>query len=125
MDDNEGTRQLEQLKQEVIDTGRRLRQEITFPVSDGPRTYAVVAEPVRDETGRVTGVATAALDITERKQVEERMAAQLDELRRWQSVVVGRETRLLELKREVNELLRRLNQPPRYPSAETKADEPA
>jgi PAS domain S-box-containing protein len=56
-------------------------------------------------------------DITERKQAEARMAEQLDELRRWHDATVGREGRVLELKREVNELLAGDGQQPRYPSA--------
>ena len=44
------------------------------------------------------------------------MAAQLDELRRWQATMLGREARNQELKREVNELCRKLSEPIRYPS---------
>jgi len=43
----------------------------------------------------------------------------LDELRRWHAIILGRETRILEIKREVNELLAGAGKPPRYPSAET------
>ena len=42
---------------------------------------------------------------------------QLDELRRWQQVTLGREGRVLAMKQEVNSLLAELGQPPRYPSA--------
>jgi hypothetical protein len=41
----------------------------------------------------------------------------LEELHRWHNATLGREGRVLELMREVNELLARLGQPPRYPSA--------
>jgi len=57
-------------------------------------------------------------DITERKQAEAQLAEQLDELRRWQKVMVGREMRTIEVMHEVNELLRQAGQPIRYPSAE-------
>lgn len=68
--DNEGTRQLMQMKQQVIDTEKGLRMDIVFPLSDGLRTYDVLAEPLRDAAGAVVGVTTSALDITERKQTE-------------------------------------------------------
>ncbi len=42
---------------------------------------------------------------------------QLDELRRWQKVMLGREGRVLSLKEEINSLLAERGQPPRYPSA--------
>jgi len=57
-------------------------------------------------------------DITERKRVELKLAEQLDELRRWQEVMLGREMRTIEVMHEVNELLAQAGQPPRYPSAE-------
>jgi len=56
-------------------------------------------------------------DVTERKQAEARLNDQLAELRRWHEVTLGRESRVVELKREVNELLARGGQPPRYGSA--------
>ncbi|NCA82355.1 MAG: PAS domain S-box protein [Opitutae bacterium] len=59
------------------------------------------------------------IDITERKEAELQVARQLDELRRWQTVTLGREGRVAELKREANALASRLGQPPPYPSAET------
>jgi PAS domain S-box-containing protein len=66
-------------------------------------------------------------DITERKRAEERITGQLGELRRWQAVMLDREDRLQELKREVNELCRRAGQGERYPSqgAGTKDPEAA
>ena len=59
------------------------------------------------------------LDITELKQAEQDMARQMEELRRWQLVTLGREDRIAELKREVNALAARLGQPPPYSSAVT------
>jgi PAS domain S-box-containing protein len=59
-------------------------------------------------------------DITERKQAESLLSEQLDELQRWHTATLGRETRILDLKREVNEVLGQASQPPRYPSAESQ-----
>ena len=50
----------------------------------------------------------------ERKRTEEKIRNQLRELQRWHEAMLGREGRILELKREVNELLAQLKQPPRY-----------
>ena len=54
--------------------------------------------------------------ITERKRYEEEIRRQLEELRRWHAVTLGREERIGELKREVNDLLAAMGQPPRYHS---------
>jgi PAS domain S-box-containing protein len=60
-------------------------------------------------------------DITERKQVEEALRRQAEELSvrndtltRFNRVAVGRELRMVDLKREVNELCGKLGEPPRH-----------
>jgi len=50
------------------------------------------------------------------------LASQLSELRRWNAATLGREERVLEVKREVNDLLVRLGESPRFPSATDGAD---
>ena len=72
----------------------------------------------------------AVWDITERKAVEDAMRRQVEELRaksdelvRFNRALVDRELRMIELKREVNELCALLGQPRRYPLAFDK--EPA
>ncbi len=68
-------------------------------------------------------------DISARKQADQQIKIQLEELQRWQDVMLGREDRVQEIKREVNELCRRLGETVRYPSqaagpAESKTVEP-
>ncbi len=57
---------------------------------------------------------SAAEDITERKKTELLLHEQLDELQRWQKTMLGRESRIISIKQEVNELLARSGQSPRY-----------
>ncbi len=75
----------------------------------------VSASSFEDQEGRAIHVVLS--DITARKLTEMKVAEQLAELRRWNSVTTGREGRILELKQEVNDLLTQRGQPPRYPSA--------
>jgi PAS domain S-box-containing protein len=72
----------------------------------------------RGAHGEILRMAGTFSDITLRKQNEETLQRQLLELQRWQSVMLGREQRDMELKREVNQLLERLREPPRYDSVE-------
>ena len=68
--------------------------------------------------GEILRMAGAHVDISEGKQHELVIHKQLEELQRWQAVMLGREQRAMELKREINVLLRRVHEPVRYPSAE-------
>lgn len=56
----------------------------------------------------------------ERQEAEAKLQDQLDKLRRWHDVTVGREGRVLDLKREVNELLVKSGKEPRYRDPKTK-----
>jgi hypothetical protein len=47
---------------------------------------------------------------------EAELHGMIDELRRWQQLTLGREGRVLELKREINALLARVGEAPRYGS---------
>lgn len=65
-----------------------------------------------DGTERVLSVAT---DITARKQVEEELRRNNEELHRFNRASIGRELDMIELKRQINGLARELGQPPPYP----------
>jgi PAS domain S-box-containing protein len=61
-------------------------------------------------------------DITQRKVSEEKLSEQLDELRRWHDATLGREKRIIDLKKEINELLVKAGLPPRYNREESMDD---
>jgi PAS domain S-box-containing protein len=84
------------------------------------RWISDAAVQVRDENDRRIGVIGILQDITDRKQTETQLKEQIDELRRWHQVTVGREDRIIALKREVNELLEKAGMPPRYSTAEAE-----
>lgn len=78
----------------------------------GERTVLVTATPLASSLNDLLVV--TFYDITERKKTESLLHEQLDELQRWQQAMVGREGRIISMKQEVNELLARSGQPPRY-----------
>jgi PAS domain S-box-containing protein len=63
---------------------------------------------------RIGGIVIFTEDITARKRANQKNREQLDELLRWQEVMLNREDRVQSLKAEVNELLARQKATPRY-----------
>jgi two-component system sensor histidine kinase/response regulator len=82
-----------------------LLQERFLKLDGSAIDVEVVAIPI--EIDDKPAVQVVARNITERKQAEARLAEQLD---------VGREGRIIELKKEVNELLAKAGRPRRYGS---------
>jgi len=70
--------------------------------------------PLRDRAGGLRGFVIIMRDLTERKRAEESQREQMDELIRFNSAAVGRETRMIELKKEINDLCARLGEAARY-----------
>ena len=82
-----------------------------------------VAEIARDSSGRPVRAFGVMQDVTDQKVAETAIQEQLEELRRWHKAMLGREARVIELKREVNELLAKLERPVKYgDAAETDED---
>lgn len=96
--------------------------EVLIERPDGSRVTVVVnIRPLKNLRGEVTGAINCFYDITERKQAEETLQevhadlrARAEELVRFNRAAVGRETRMIELKKEINELCQRQGEPPRY-----------
>ena len=63
------------------------------------------------EEGSLEG---SIVDITERTQAEEELAQRVEEVERFNRLSVGRELRMIELKRRANELSEQLGQKPPY-----------
>jgi len=89
---------------------------------DGKRVwFQPYPTPLRDDEGRVVGGINMLMDISERKKNEEallhshaELSAHAEELACFNRAAVGREMRMIELKKEVNELCLRLGEAARY-----------
>jgi PAS domain S-box-containing protein len=67
-------------KRRVMDEGVELREQMWFNRPTGRIYLDVCWEPIRDEAGRITGVASATVDLTPIRQVEEALQKAKDEL---------------------------------------------
>ena len=62
---------LTQIKARVLLTGTGLRQEVSRAANGQKHFFDLTVEPVRDALGRITGITGAAMEVTERKRLEE------------------------------------------------------
>jgi|GEM_PF-1554969 len=103
----------------IWDGESRLEQDAMVTTLDGEQRYVRInwsVSPGHEKT--FSSVLCSLIDITEKKRAEEKIRRQLLELRAWQNMILDREDRVQELKREVNEQLQRLGEPIRYFSQE-------
>jgi PAS domain S-box-containing protein len=109
-------RQLLEEEQRILATlrrGERIEHYETTRVTKEGRLVEIslTVSPVRDETGAVIGASKIARDVTERKRAEKLLReahadlqSRIAELARFNAAAVDRESRILALKRQVNEL---------------------
>ncbi|PPD57255.1 PAS domain-containing protein [Dehalogenimonas etheniformans] len=100
--------------QQVFALGSVTDYPLTIRNSNGTLTDVLYnASVYKDISGKVLGVFAAARDITAQRQAEAQVAEQrtkelerLAELERFQRLTVGRELKMIELKKEIEELKR-------------------
>jgi two-component system, chemotaxis family, CheB/CheR fusion protein len=78
------------------------------------RFFILRLMPYRTLDDRIEGVVVTFVDIAERRRAEEELRERNEELERFNRAAVGRELRMVELKKEINALLGRLGEPERY-----------
>lgn len=100
------------------DSSRLYSIEKRYVRKDGSVVWVRVnATFIRDTSGVAVRTVATCEDITEQHEALQRLSAQHDELVRWRDATLGREERVLELKREVNDALALAGRPPRYGSS--------
>jgi len=96
----------------VLDKLITLEQEV---VTVENKFYLMRISPYRTTEDRINGVVITFIDITALKESDRQLHENMNELTRFNQAMVSRETRMIELKKEVNEVAQRLGEQPRYP----------
>jgi two-component system CheB/CheR fusion protein len=96
----------------VLDKLTALEQEVSTTEGE---VFLMRITPYRTTEDRINGVVITFLDISARKEAEQLLQQNMDELTRFNNAMVSRESRMIELKKEVNELCERLGEQSRYP----------
>ena len=105
--------------------GISLSGECIIQKQDGSNLPVFITySPIFDEDGIITGVIGISFDISERKNIEEAMlekieelASSNEELKRINRLTIGREMRMIELKKHCNQLANQLGIKQPYPLA--------
>jgi PAS domain S-box-containing protein len=108
--------------EELRRTGRPVRYEKEYRKKDGSRVpIELLVHLAIDPEGKPLYYYAFVTDISERKRAEEEIRQRVEELRasneeltRFNDASVGRELRMIELKKEVNDLCNKAGQPPHY-----------
>jgi PAS domain S-box-containing protein len=89
--------------------------EISLIRADGQQVPCLMnASPLLDKDGNVVGSFGMTTNIAERKQMEEELRKNVDELERFSKVAYGREKKMIQLKQEINELMMQLGKAEKY-----------
>lgn len=97
----------------LMNTGEMINLETPILTKDGRTKISLMSAKLIQINGEDCNLMIVR-DISERKLAEAKLNEQIDELRRWHAVTLGRETRIIDLKNEVNELLIKAGKPPKY-----------
>jgi PAS domain S-box-containing protein len=113
---------LDEKNREIVREQNRMRKkgthsfyEISLIRADGQRVPCLMnASPLFDKDGNVVGSFGMTTNIAERKQMEEELRKNVDELERFSKVAYGREKKMIQLKQEINELMIQQGQDEKY-----------
>jgi PAS domain S-box-containing protein len=99
----------------TFERGEVRNYELVMKAGDGTEIIVSYnAHLYRDPAGKVAGAFAAARDITARRAAEEELKKNAEELKGFNKLAVGRELKMIELKKEINALLEKLGEAPGY-----------
>ena len=89
--------------------------ELYYITKDGEKIpMSFSGSVMRDHTETVIGFTCVAQNITLRKATESELKRRMNDIEKFNKFMLGREKRILEVKGEVNDLLKNSGQPPKY-----------
>jgi PAS domain S-box-containing protein len=91
------------------------RADEVIPLPDGTeKTFDIIKIPTFTETGERNGLIVVGRDITERKKAGNQLRQKIEELELFNNLTIDRELKMIELKQEINTLLKLSGKPAKY-----------
>lgn len=85
--------------------------EYSIVRKDGQKINVILSASARfDDKGKLINTRGSVVDITERKKAEEKLKKKTDDLQRLNRAMIGRESKMIELKEEIKKFKRRKNE---------------
>ena len=103
-----------QARKAYVDEAMRTGKTVRFEDEHNGEWLDNSIFPISDEQGKLVRAVIYGHYITDRKNAEKELKEKSANLERFNRHMVGREMRMLEMKKEVNDLLERLGEPKRY-----------
>jgi PAS domain S-box-containing protein len=94
---------LNALKQSVLDGGQGHRGEVRINTGVGIFSYDVALEPIFDDTGGICGLSGAAIDVTEKKRMEEEMRRSAEHIEVQRRLIEQRESERVQIARDLHD----------------------
>ena len=91
-----------------VDLGKMTPSDFRFLTKDGQLRWAHFSNKAIYNEGRFVGLQGLLFDITESKKMEEEAGKRLQELEVFYKASIGREERIIELKKEIEMLKKEL-----------------
>jgi PAS domain S-box-containing protein len=104
-------KEIQEIEKELQEKGFIFDRETTLLTKEKkeiPVALSVMAR--RDEKGNVVGYFFAFNDLTERKKFEQEFKEKIRDLEKFQKMAIGRELKMIELKKEIRELKAKLGE---------------
>ena len=105
----------------VVETKNQIHHNEHFVINEDNYFSETSYSPIHNTEKRMSYVLYNSHDTTEKRIAEEKVLSQLTELQRWHDAMINREEKTLELKQEVNDLLKQIGKPIRYSSVDKEA----
>jgi len=101
-------------KYRQIDESGKGKVETQWKRKDGNIIDIVLVSTPINQNDLSQGITFTALDITEMKRTEKTLLEKIEELEHFNDITIGRELKMIELKREINSLLKQLGEKEKY-----------